>query len=70
MNMRDYPSLHLDTDSSKGTACSKKGCEPMITTPSYSQSNVMHDQYIFCTCSQMYQCQKKNTFDLFAPKDS
>ena len=25
MNMRDYPTLHLDTKSSKGTACSKKG---------------------------------------------
>ena len=25
MNMRDYPTLHLDTNSSKGTACSKKG---------------------------------------------
>ena len=28
MNMRDYPTLHLDTNSTKGTACSKKryGC--------------------------------------------
>jgi hypothetical protein len=25
MNMRDYPTLHLDTNSSKGTACSQKG---------------------------------------------
>ena len=25
MNMRDDPSVHLDTDNSKGTACSKKG---------------------------------------------
>ena len=25
MNMRDYPSLHLDTNQSKGTACGKKG---------------------------------------------
>ena len=25
MNMRDYPTLHLDTNYSKGTACSKKG---------------------------------------------
>ena len=25
MNMRDYPTLHLDTKYSKGTACSKKG---------------------------------------------
>ena len=25
MNMRDYPTLHLDTNWSKGTACSKKG---------------------------------------------
>jgi hypothetical protein len=25
MNMRDYPIIHLDTDKSKGTACSKKG---------------------------------------------
>ena len=25
MNMRDYPTLHLDTHSSKGTACSQKG---------------------------------------------
>jgi hypothetical protein len=25
MNMRDYPTLHLDTNESKGTACSKKG---------------------------------------------
>jgi hypothetical protein len=25
MNMRDYPTLHLDTNSSKGTTCSKKG---------------------------------------------
>ena len=24
-NMRDYPTLHLDRYSSKGTACSKKG---------------------------------------------
>jgi hypothetical protein len=24
--MRDYPTLHFDTKSSKGTACSKKGC--------------------------------------------
>jgi hypothetical protein len=23
--MRDDPSVHLDTDNSKGTACSKKG---------------------------------------------
>jgi hypothetical protein len=23
--MRDFPTLHLDTHSSKGTACSKKG---------------------------------------------
>jgi len=29
MNMRDYPKLHLDTHSSKGTAYSKKrfGCK-------------------------------------------
>ena len=25
MNMREYPTLHLDTKLSKGTACSKKG---------------------------------------------
>ena len=25
MNMRDYLTSHLDTTSSKGTACSKKG---------------------------------------------
>jgi len=25
MNMRDYPTLHLDTKLSKGTACNKKG---------------------------------------------
>ena len=25
MNIGDYPTLHLDTQSSKGTACSKKG---------------------------------------------
>ena len=25
MNMRDYPTLHLDTNSRKGTAGSKKG---------------------------------------------
>jgi hypothetical protein len=25
MNMRDHPTLHLDTNSSKGTASSKKG---------------------------------------------
>ena len=25
MNMTDYPTLHLDTNSCKGTACSKKG---------------------------------------------
>ena len=25
MNTRDYPIVHLDTDKSKGTACSKKG---------------------------------------------
>jgi hypothetical protein len=25
MNMRDYPTLHLDTNPSKGTACSKTG---------------------------------------------
>jgi hypothetical protein len=25
MNKRDYPTLHLDTNLSKGTACSKKG---------------------------------------------
>ena len=25
MNMREYPTLHEDTNSSKGTACSKKG---------------------------------------------
>jgi hypothetical protein len=25
MNLRDYPTLHLDTNYSKGTACSKKG---------------------------------------------
>ena len=25
MNMRDYPTLHLDINSSKGTACSKTG---------------------------------------------
>ena len=27
MNMKDYPTLHLDTNKSKGTACSKKGYE-------------------------------------------
>jgi hypothetical protein len=29
MNMRDYLTLHLDTNYSKGTACSKKeyGCK-------------------------------------------
>ena len=29
MNMRDYPTLYLDTNSSKGMACSKKryGCK-------------------------------------------
>ena len=25
MNVRDHPTLHLDTNSSKGTACSQKG---------------------------------------------
>ena len=25
MNMRDYPTLHLDTNKSKGTIASKKG---------------------------------------------
>ena len=25
MNMREYPTLHVDTNESKGTACSKKG---------------------------------------------
>jgi hypothetical protein len=25
MNMRDYPTLHLDANKSEGTACSKKG---------------------------------------------
>ena len=25
MNMRDFLTLHLDTNKSKGTACSKKG---------------------------------------------
>ena len=25
MNMRDYPTLHLDTNYSKETVCSKKG---------------------------------------------
>ena len=25
MNMRDYPTLHLDTSKGKGTACSKTG---------------------------------------------
>jgi hypothetical protein len=25
MNTRDYPTLHLDVNKSKGTACSKKG---------------------------------------------
>jgi len=25
MNISDYPTLHLDTNSCKGTACSKKG---------------------------------------------
>ena len=25
MNMKDYPTLHLDTHLSNGTACSKKG---------------------------------------------
>ena len=25
MNKRDYPTLHLDTNESKGTACSNKG---------------------------------------------
>jgi len=25
MNMRDYQTLHLDINSSKGTACNKKG---------------------------------------------
>ena len=25
VNEHDYPTLHLDTKSSKGTACSKKG---------------------------------------------
>ena len=27
MNMRDYLTLSKDTNKSKGTACSKKGCE-------------------------------------------
>ena len=29
MNMRDYQTLHLDTNKSKGTTCSKKvyGCK-------------------------------------------
>jgi hypothetical protein len=27
MNMKDYPTLHLDTNSSKGTTSSKKGYE-------------------------------------------
>ena len=27
MNMRDYPTLHLDTNKSKGTTCIKKGYE-------------------------------------------
>ena len=29
MNMRDYPTLHLDANKSEGTACSKKeyGCK-------------------------------------------
>ena len=29
MNMKDYPTLHLDKNHSKGTACSKKeyGCK-------------------------------------------
>ena len=27
MNMRDYPTLHLDTNYSKETVCSKKGYE-------------------------------------------
>ena len=26
MNMREYPTLHLDTKYSKGTACSKNEC--------------------------------------------
>ena len=25
MNKRDYPTLHLDTNESKGTTCSNKG---------------------------------------------
>ena len=25
MNMRDYPTLHLDANKGEGTACSKKG---------------------------------------------
>jgi hypothetical protein len=25
MNMRDYSTVHLDTNQNKGTACSKKG---------------------------------------------
>jgi hypothetical protein len=25
MNMRDYPTLHLDVNKSEGTACSQKG---------------------------------------------
>jgi hypothetical protein len=25
MNWRDYPTSHIDTNESKGTACSKKG---------------------------------------------
>ena len=25
MKMRDYPTLHVDTNQSKGTTCSKKG---------------------------------------------
>jgi hypothetical protein len=25
MNMREYPTLHLDVNKSEGTACSKKG---------------------------------------------
>ena len=41
--MRDYPTLHLDTNLSKGTACSKKGYGCTLTSQTiqlYTQTQI------------------------------
>jgi hypothetical protein len=44
MNIGDYPTLHLDTQSSKGTACSKKGYRCKWTRVTIQHYTWTHNQ--------------------------